>query len=223
MATKTPAPALKKIKRIVRKEKPTQSGDILTIRVAGSVVGDYIKTSTDKKDAEALMKEIGEEIREEALVELLPRNVDDPTHPLTTITLVDDGGATVRVSYTSKYGATDEAEVTAAFAKLGKNKDKFDINNYVVETLKAAFDSKVFLKANGDFNQSVYDKFRTAIARVAEEVGVENPLTTTKVLIPKPDFHERRWRDFTAAEQVTITSVLPNTISITPVLDAKPK
>jgi len=215
---------LKKLpKRLVRKAPPTRKSDILTIEISGTDVRDYNNAVAEKKAAEELMKELAPLLKEEALVEILPRNCADPASPISSVVLVDDRGESVRVSFTSKYNNTDPLVVEETFAAIEKTHPSIDINDYVVETLSAKFDSKVFLDTNGNFSKQIYERFRNAIETVANELKVENPLSTEKVVIPKPDFHQRRWKDFTATQQVPLTTALPNTVTLTPIIADKKK
>lgn len=215
---------LKKLpKRLIRKAPPTRKSDILTIEISGTDVRDYNNAVAEKKAAEEVMKELAPLLKEEALVEILPRNCAEPNTPISSVILVDDRGDSVRVSFTSKYNSTDPLVVEETFAAIEKVNPACDINDYVVETLSAKFDSKVFLDKEGNFSRVIYERFRNAIEAVAEQLKVENPLTTEKVLIPKPDFHERRWKEFTATQQVPLTTALPNTITLTPIADKKTK
>jgi len=215
---------LKKLpRRLVRKSEPTRTSDILTIEISGTDVRDYNEAAAEKKAAEETMKELAVLLKEEALVEILPRNCADPASPISSVVLVDDRGESIRVSFTSKYNNTDPALVEKTFDMLEEANAKLDVNDYVVETLAAKFNSKVFLADDGSFSRVRYERFFTAIQAVADSLKVENPLSTEKVVIPKPDFHERRWKDFTAAQQVPLTLALPNTVTLTPIADKKTK
>jgi hypothetical protein len=172
----------------------------------------YNEAHADKKKAEQSMKETRPKLETPGVDEVFAQNCAHPLEPITSVKLTDGSGAVCRLSFTAKYGAADAEQVEAVFDATGK-----DINDYLVSTVAAKFDSKVFLDAEGNFSKTVYDKFRLAVERVAKELGVECPLSTAKVVIPKPDFHERRWKDFTVQQQKDISAVLPNVVTLSPV------
>lgn len=176
----------------------------------------YNDAAAAKKKADAEMKEMRPKLAEPGslgIQALFEENCAHPLEPITSVKLTDASGAVCRMSFTARYGAAEAEQVSAVFDATGQ-----DINEYVVETVAAKFDNAVFLDAEGNFDKNVYDKFRIAIGKVAKELGVVCPLATTKVVVVKPDFHERRWKDFTVAQQKEISAVLPNTVSLTPVV-----
>ena len=79
--------------------------------------------------------------------------------------------------------------------------------------MEAEFDSKVFLGQDGRFSQERYDAITEAMDRVSKELGITNPLTTSEVVVPLPDFDNRRWVDFDAATNLKITELIPNQIN----------
>lgn len=97
---------------------------------------------------------------------------------------------------------------------------KPNINNYVVYETVATFDGAIF-KDNGKFSQKRYDAVMEAMNDVAFKLGVENPLSCAKVLVPKEDFHERRWQVFSAEVNLELHKVLPTQVSLEPVRPKK--
>ena len=80
------------------------------------------------------------------------------------------------------------------------------------------FDAKVFFTANkaGElkFDDAKYKAFVDAIATVAKKLGVAMPLTSVKVLVPKADFHDRRFADFDVETNKQLSGVLPTSLSL---------
>ena len=100
-----------------------------------------------------------------------------------------------------------------------------DSNDHVQFTVKAAFNSDVFLK-DGEFNEAIYEAFKKAIDATAAALNVASPLSSKKLLSPKPDFHQKRWSTFDARQNELICRTMPNTITLTPgvtVDDPKPE
>ncbi len=226
----------------------TKKDEIPVIRIDGDTCKRFNEAKKQIKDAEAVVKELQGVIHEQAKTAIFAHNCDpNCLQMLTSVKLQDVSydeeddkhetpipGEVTRVSFTSKYNNCDTEQVDATFSSFapvpdGKGgKVHRDINNYVVETIKAKFDDSVFMDAEGNFDLAAYNKFRTAIEKVAKELGmvdaetgkVKSPLGTQRVLVVKPDFHERRFKDFNEEENFTLSNVLPNTIQCAPVRTA---
>jgi hypothetical protein len=124
------------------------------------------------------------------------------------------------VSWTEKPKATDSEAVKGWFADL-KTQDgkKAKLTDYADWKLGADFDTSVFF-VDGSFDGKRYAAFMKAVADVAAKLGVENPLSVTKTLVPKPDFATRRFVDFDPAQNVSIQNVLPMTVTLKAVAGA---
>lgn len=228
-----PAPSLKRLGanvKVTSTAETKKKDEIPVVKVEGDMMKRFNEAKKQVKDAEAVIAELQPHVHQYAMEKIFEHNcAPNCLKQLTSVKLQDytvdedtqeeTAGEVTRVSFTSRYNSCDAEQVDAAFAEFSGR----DINEYVAETLKATFDDKVFLDADGNFDKKVYDKFRTAIERVARELGLKNddgtvksPLNTRRVLITKPDFHERRFRDFDAEENFTLAKVLPNTIQCTP-------
>jgi hypothetical protein len=228
-------------------EDKATKDEIPVITIVGDTCQRFNEAKKQIKDAEAVVKELEATIHEQAKLHIFKHNCSPgclaklTSVKLQDITINDEAedetpdriirGEVTRVSFTSRYNNCDTAQVDAAFADFppvpdGKGgKVHRDINEYVVETIAAKFDDSVFMDAEGNFDLVAYNKFRLAIEKVAKELGmidaetgkVKSPLGTKRVLKVKPDFHERRFRDFNEDENFTLANVLPNTIQCAPV------
>jgi hypothetical protein len=241
-----PAPGLSRLASNVKvneTETSTKKDEIPIVQMEGDTCKRFNEAKKAIKDAEAVIKELEKVVHEQAMTAIFAHNCDpNCLQPLTSVKLQDvevdeedetirKPGEVTRVSFTSRYNNCDTAQVDATFANFapvpdGKGgKVHRDINEYVVETIAAKFDDSVFMDAEGNFDLTAYNKFRMAIEKVAKELGmvdaesgkVKSPLGTKRVLKVKPDFHERRFRDFNEDENFTLASVLPNTIQCAPV------
>jgi hypothetical protein len=238
-STPPPAPGLNRLSDTVKVTVAAvapKSGEIPIIRFEGETMKLYNEAVASQKSAEATIKELKPIIHQAAMQHIFTHNCG-PTclQALTSVKLQDvkideakdEGdpdrfilGEITRVSYTSNYNNCNAEQVENVFQQMkGRN-----VNDYVAETLEATFDDKVFLDADGNFDQKVYDKFRVAVEKVARELGlkqvdgtVNSPLKTKRVLIVKSDFHEKRFKDFDVEENFTLAKVLPNTIQCVPV------
>jgi len=178
--------------------------------VKGNAISRYVKAYVALKDAKAVVDELRPFVLKDALKFMFNHNSSNPKNPASTVK-VGDAEEVVRVSFQNKYSVADAESVDSVFSEFGK-----DINTYAQETIKVAFDSKVFLDAEGNTRPEVYEAFRTACEAVATKMKVANPLSSKVVVLPKPNFHEDRWTDFTAEQNARLTEVLPNTVTITP-------
>jgi hypothetical protein len=180
---------------------------------------EFNKARAAYKLAESQMKELEPSVKEAGVREWIKVNsANAPGEPITSIKLVDLNGSETRLTGMDKYPIADPEPVEALFDDVLKA----DANDFVQFTLKASFDSKVFLNKNGNFDQRIYDAFKVAIDATAKKLGVASPLSTVKVLSPKPDFHKSRWEKFNVVQQSQIFKVLPNTITLTPLTTNEP-
>ncbi len=123
--------------------------------------------------------------------------------------------ANLRVTLADSYPTMEAAKAEAIFATV-KRKDKkpVDVNDYVHQVRSAVFDNKAFLDGTGAFCDESFNLFFEACEAVAKKLRVPNPLTSAIVTMVKPDFNDRRYKDFGAAEQVMLFEALPNKTSI---------
>ena len=172
------------------------------------VVTNYNNAVAALRDAEATVDEAGAAIRQFGLEYIYKANSTSPV-PVSSVKVSDRNGSVCMVSNTSKYNKCDGNAVEAVFEQLD-----VDINKYAQETAVAKFDSKVFLDRDGNFSEAIFAQFKSAIEKVAKDLGVKNPLTTETVVSPRPDFDQNRWRDFSPEQNLEISKVLPNTVSM---------
>lgn len=220
---------LKKLSKNLKLEEPAKkTNSIPKLLLAGTMVRDYCNAADAEKAAKELKERLAPDLREVALDYLFQENVRHPENAFNSLKLEDkpikkdksameeEPAAVVRFEFTSKYNAADAEQVSEVFDGF----EGVDVNEHVVEALVAKFDASVFLDANGNFDKKKYDKYRTAIEAVAVELDDKMPLTTEKVVMPKPDFHVQRWALFDEAQQRSISEVLPNTTRLIPLRDA---
>ena len=212
------------------KDKPKSTKDeILTILVDAKTV-DLVKYINAKKAfdaAEATVNELAPAIRKLGATHIFKSNVDShgigdvtksiklQTKPAADSKPEDIG--TVRVTVQDKVAKFNDVAAEELFdTTLGA-----DANEFLFETRKAKFNSDAFLKKTEDgteFNQRAYDLFFAACDAVAKKLGIENPLSTDKVVTVKPEFFTARYSRFGADEQMKIYEVIPNTTTITPIV-----
>lgn len=216
--------------------------EIEIIKIEGTTVEEYNRAVAAQKTAEETIKKLRPTLINEGVGAILDFNceptcanqvtsvkmqdikeIPDPKDP-TKQRMIKVAGEIIRLSFTSRYNGCDTEQVDAAFDTFQGR----DINQYVVETLAASFDSSIFLDEKGNFDRAVFLKYRDAIAKVTAELApknkqLQNPdgstktvLSTKKVLQVKEDFHTRRFKDFSRDENVTLTRVLPNTVQLVP-------
>lgn len=202
--------ALKKAGIAAAPAAKAKKDEMPVLRVSGDTVKKFNLANAALKEAETAKGELEKQLKPAALAELYRLNGLSPLNPEGSVRLVDETGATARVSHQNKYSLADGEQADAIFTQLGK-----DINDYAQETAKAAFDSKVFLTPTGDFDPARYEAFKTAIDAVAARLGVASPLSAKTVVLPKPNFDKERWTAFTPAQQPMVAMALPNTVTLT--------
>lgn len=139
----------------------------------------------------------------------------------TAETLADALKEVCMFTWTKKDTACDAKQVDEEFKRIVTLEGrKANINNYVAYEVVASFDTSVF-KVDGKFNQERYDAYIEALKDVSEKFGVDMPLSCGKVLKPKPDFHERRWRVFDVETNLQLQAVLPTQCNLKPVKSEK--
>lgn len=194
------------------------SNGMPTLKLDGKVVSQYTVASKQKKDAEKLMEELKPIITDAACDLLFLTNeklTKSGAEVAKSVVASDTTGAQIRMSFTSKYGVIapdDVPEVQEMLAELGVK----DANDYLVTTVQAAFDSGVFLTPQGDFNRRLFNAMKEAVDAVASKFSIPSPLECQKVVTPRSNFHERRWKDFPADAQVDISELIKNTVTLTP-------
>lgn len=202
--------ALKKAGIAAAPAAKSKKDEMPVLRVAGDVVKRFNEANAALKKAETDKAELEKQLKPAALAEIYRLNGVTPLKPESSVRLMDTTGATARVSHQNKYSLADGEQADAIFTQLGT-----DINLYAQETAKAAFDSKVFLDAQGNFDPARYEAFKTAIDAVAATLRCPSPLTSKTVVLPKPNFDAERWTAFTPAQQPMVAMALPNTVTLT--------
>ncbi len=197
----------------------------------GDVVKRYNEARDAKDQADALMKELAPTMLKAGVLAVFDNNCEnarDPKKIISSVNLVDkplDGAPYVpedkqelcMMSWTKKDLKNDPKMVEAQFARLRTTADKLaNVNNYATFEPVAEFDGGVFM-VGGKFNQERYDTIMEALNEVSEQLGVPNPLSCSKVLKPKADFHEIRWALFDLEANLAIQTVLPTQINLKPI------
>lgn len=178
--------------------------------IASDLITRLNEADTAAKDAKALRDELALQVREIGLDALVKFNVQAPVNPVTSMKVIDEDGEVARIAFTEKYGNPNLEQLNAAFEGMSK-----DINEYVLQTVKAKFNTAIFVDKDGNFNEGKFNAYMEAMAKLAQKFGDVNPLATETVVAPKPNFHANRWGQFTAEQQKTLIEVLPNTITVT--------
>lgn len=188
-----------------------------SIDVEGIYVTTYNAASARMKSAEEDMVELKPFLTSVPMGELFRLNCAYPSEPYASIKITDEQSSVVRMTLPNKYGTIDPAFVEQFFTTLRK-KDGTppNINDYIVRTTQAKFDSRCFMTPTGEFNLAAYEAIQKAMQQVADELKIQNPLTCTEVVVPKPSFHAQRWHDFPEDTQRMISQVLGNGPSLYP-------
>lgn len=208
--------ALKRLKVRLAAPAPQEGSDTIpVIAIEGDLIKQYNDADTQMKQAKGLMDELRPDVEEIGKTEIFTRGCKRPMAAPTSVKLQDESGEVLCVSFVNKYKEVADVEQVE---QLFEDHD-LDINEFVTEGVKASFDDSVFYDADGNFLQEVYDDVRKAIhSIVTKRQLAKNPLSTQKVIKPKPCFHEQRFAIFPKVEtQLQAFELLPNTLMLKPV------
>jgi len=209
--------------------------NIPTVLVPGDSVARYNEAKTLVEKGTATMNELKPTLQKAGLEAVFTHNCDNAADPdcrissvnlmdrlpdedeATAATVADALKEVVQFSWTRKDIANNAKQVEAEFNRiLTTEGKKANINNYAGYEVVASFDTSVFM-VDGKFSQERYEAFMEALNEVSEKFEVSNPLSCGKVLKPKPDFHERRWRQFDLETNLQLQAVLPTQINLKPI------
>jgi len=212
-----PMPEIK-VKKAKKTEMPMASivttTNVITPEGAKAVqlLTEYGKAIELAKKVEERVKALQPQVREACVREWAAANLENvPGEPIPSIKVVDANGTTFRVTGQDRYANCDEGKASVMLEALNVPEDAV-----MQFKLKARFDDDVFLDENGEFDRAKYDQFNEAIQRVANKLGVQNPLQVEKVVQVKPDFHKVRWHiGNTVTKQLAIFEAIPNTVTLT--------
>jgi hypothetical protein len=205
--------ALKKINGNGKDAATKKKSDIKVVEVKGKLVQKFNAAKAALSRAESEIKEIEPWIKREGASHVFELNVSARNGDTKSVKLVDESGEGVRVTLSAAYPVLSEENAETLFERALN----VDVNDYVLQTRKAKFDSSAFIKDDA-FNEKAYNAFFKACGDVAKSLGIENPLSTEVIIVVKPDFDQKRYTDFDIAQQAMIYEVVPNKTSITPIV-----
>jgi len=201
------------IKRVgvgVTKTKVTGKKNAPEILVDGQYLSNLSHALDVAEAADRALEAAKITVKDVALLPYFQTCADNNTM-VSTVMLHDNGSTKVRMTVQDKYPSIDLAQGTALFEGLSK-----DPGDYLTETVKVSFDNKVFVDTKtGEFNNNLYLAMYNALAKVAKDYGVENPLNSTTQVVAQPTFHGARFASFTPKQNAQIQHVFPATITLT--------
>lgn len=179
--------------------------DVSLTEAQSAKVQAFVDNKRQVDDLEKKMKDQEREIKQIASEKYFNHRITN-IEPTSSVRLpgIDDD---LTYSFQNKYSTVSEDAADALFEEL-----EADADNYLLQTVKAKFDDKVFINGDGEFDEARYNAFKAAIDAVAAQFGIESPLDTEIVVSVKPDFHELRFKDFKSVDkQVALSRVIKNT------------
>jgi hypothetical protein len=184
-------------------------------RVDGTDVTEFSKQAKAEKAAKKAKDDAKASFDKEALLALFQHNVANPADPKTTVKVTDDGTGCVNVSFKNQYSDLPYTETLQILAQLGVR----NVNKFVAEHLVVGFDTSVFYGEGGLLNAELFTDMVAAIQEVAAQHEVRSPISSTKVLRVKEDFHKERWTiGNNETDQETLSGTIKNVTSFTPVV-----
>lgn len=202
--------SIKRVNVSVADSKVTAKKSMPEILVEGFQLDHFVTCLAAAETANTALEAAKTAVKELALLPFF-NECADKNAPISSIILHDSEGTRVRMTVQNKYPSLDATQGSALFE--GMNKDPGD---YLAETVKVSFDSKVLVDAvTGEFNNNLYLAMANAMAKVAKDYGVENPLSSATQIVAKPAFHAQRFVAFTPKQNVQIQRTFPATITLT--------
>lgn len=203
--------------------------NIKTIPMIGDMVSRYNEACDTKKKADEVIEALKPTIQQIGLDAIFTHNLNnagDTSTLISSVNLVEtpteavEAPQALQVTWMKKDLKNDPKAVEAEFSRmLTLDGKKANINNYVEYEVVAKFNSDAFKDSKGKFSQDQYDSFTQAVSAVAIQLGIDNPLVCSKVLVPKADFHEKRWRTFGLEDNLSLQAVLPTQVNLKPIRD----
>lgn len=180
-----------------------------------TAVTEFSKQAKAEKDAKKAKETQKAKFEQQAIRALFLHNITNPTEPLVTVKVTDDGDGCVNVSFKDQYADLPRDPALKVLTQLGvRNPNKF-----VTEHMLVGFNTGIFYGADGMFRTELFNDVVEALQEVADRHDVDLPISSTKVLRVKPDFHKERWTiGNNEADQETLTETYKNTVSFTPVV-----
>jgi hypothetical protein len=184
-------------------------------KLRGRAVSKFCRAAKCEAAAKKAKEEHKAGFFKKALEVLFRHNLDNPETPMTTVKVSDDGEGIVNVSFKNQYSTVaDKDRAVEVLNTVGAE----NVNDLLVETVKAKFDMSVFANEDGSLNQDLYVEMVEAISKIATKHGKPMPLSSEIVVTTKTDFHARRWfLGSDESDQEDISSAIKNTVSTTPV------
>jgi hypothetical protein len=199
-----------------------KTGDIPVIDPGSYWPTQYNKAAEHRKTAEREMVNLKTVMQPAAIHYITNFNCDHPSDAMPSVVFKDKDGAATRITFTRKYFPVNATAAEMLFGHLRlKNGKSADINHYLHRTMVGTFDSSVFIGPHG-FDAECYTKIMQAMEAVSKKLGIQNPLSTEEVVLPRPNFHEIRWQHFTPDANEEITEVIPNQVTFSPLPDRMP-
>jgi len=219
----------------LKEAKPKKSGKVIPlVPIVGDKVARYNEAYRTAKNAEQVMTTISAELVEAGVTAVFTNNckfANDPKAQLSSVKLYDveddkepapedaDSVPALMVTWTTKAKKMDSAQVNATLtAMVDVDGKKVNANDFVVMGVVASFDTKVFLGADGKFDQARYDAFMDAIDKVAKKLKVPCPLECSKAMMVTSNCHTQRFQKLTLEDNLAMQRVIPTTVSLEPVV-----
>jgi len=189
--------------------------EFVHLKIDGTFVTEFSQQSKAEKAAKTAKEKAKLMFADEAKMALFDHNVANPTSPATTVKLTDDGSGVCNYSFKNQYSDLDYTETLKVLTHLGvRNPNKF-----VAEHLVIGFDTSIFYGDGGMLRKELFTEMVEAIQEVANRHEVSSPISSTKVLRVKADFHAERWTiGNNKDDQDTLSLVVKNVASFTPVV-----
>lgn len=219
----------------LKEAKPKKSTKhIPLVAIVGDKVARYNEAYRTLKNAEAVMTTLSGELVDAGVRAVFDNNckfANDPKAQLSSVKLFDvehkddkapedtESVPALMVTWTKKGKKMDTAQVNATLkAMTDVNGKKVDANVYAVMGVVASFDTKVFMGADGKFDQERYDMFVDAIDKVAKKLKVPCPLECSKELMVTANCHVDRFKNLSLEDNLTMQRVMPTSVSLEPVV-----
>lgn len=181
-------------------------------------VQQYINANVAMKEAQEQMDGAAALIRQVGLSYVVERNCTNPSTQIKSVNIVRAVSSTdlgIQVSLAARSKDVNPDMAKDLFSKLSTcTGKKPKVEDYLEWQVQAVFNSQVFKTADGQWQWERYEAIMAALNAACAKLQVDNPLELSKTLVPKPDFHEARYRDFDVDANMSLMAVVPPTVSL---------
>lgn len=230
--------ALKNLDISVKESAPKGKKNLpQVITLPGTAITEFNRT----KKKMALFKEsldtLEKEIKRAGVAEIIDLNCSTYHGSLSSVKFSDDQESMALISLSRTYQAVNPDILADAFAHINTAREAdararkrqfrpVDANKFVQFVAVMKLSEELLYDKKGNFRTDIYREVRKSLDTLATKLVAEGKLesgsslyTEGKEIRVKESFHADRWKAFTKRENIQLSSAIPNTVTLKPVVD----